>query len=137
MNKARLKKRCPGSSFVDIGVLQDFSFRLTERGTATIIPEAGHFVMGAILNIPPQDKASLDRKEGVAKDIYYRHQAPIVNERTGETIIASVYTATARIADDICRPGYGKIIIEGAAEIGLCSGYLKTLYSVLQKDIAA
>lgn len=135
MNRAQIKKRCPGSAFVDIGILQDFSFQLTERGTATVVPDDGHFVMGAILDISLQDKACLDRKEGVANEIYYRHLAPIVNGRTGETIIASVYTATAKIAADICRPGYGKVIIEGAVEIGLSAEYLKILYRVLRKDM--
>jgi gamma-glutamylcyclotransferase (GGCT)/AIG2-like uncharacterized protein YtfP len=75
---AGMSGRCPGSTPVGTGYLQDW--RLTFRGVADVEPSEGDVVLGALWHCPPEDVRSLDTYEGVAGGFYRRESLTIESE---------------------------------------------------------
>lgn len=70
MDQEQMKKRCPGSSLVGVGVLQNhrlgFTYRSTKRkcGVADIVPTTGAQVWGLVYQLSQSDWERLDKCEG-------------------------------------------------------------------------
>ena len=102
--------RCPDSVEVSPFVLEGYRLAFVGKGTlrwgpggvATIIPEPGGRVHGAIYRISPTDEDQLDRMENYRADdpqsgSYYKDEATI--SLNGEPVMT--YVATERFRDEV------------------------------------
>ncbi|XP_060528657.1 gamma-glutamylcyclotransferase-like isoform X1 [Cylas formicarius] len=106
--------------------------------SATIVPKQSSVVWGAVWELDNCHRESLDRQEGVDKNIYIPISVQIELPEGGLTLCRS-YRQTADPVDDALenlpldfRPSepYLKTIIKGAEESGLPSDYLDFLKTI-------
>jgi len=77
MDRAQMRERCPDSSWLGWGYLNDHRLAYvgwSERwggGVATVIPHRGERVLGFLYFVTPSDLKRLDRYEGVPR-VYVR-----------------------------------------------------------------
>lgn len=90
-----MKRRCPRSQFVGKANLKDYALQFRGGGFATIEPQAGAIVEGAIWNITRSCLKELDMYEGFPR--FYGKEQITVTLPDGETLEALVY---------IMQPGY-------------------------------
>ncbi|KAF5331168.1 hypothetical protein D9619_005355 [Psilocybe cf. subviscida] len=62
----QMKRRCPRSKYIGVGVLQDWKWIINVRGYANIIPSIGDIVYGLMYELTEQDEHDLDTYEGSA-----------------------------------------------------------------------
>lgn len=70
MDVLQMKERCPSAKSLGVSSLGGYRFSLDYEGVATIIPDSQNKVWGVLWEIQEDDKASLDRYEGVASHCY-------------------------------------------------------------------
>lgn len=68
-----MKRRCPESKFIGIGVLKDWHWIITASGYANIIPSPGDIVYAIVYELSESDEESLDRYEGVPQSYVKEH----------------------------------------------------------------
>lgn len=70
----QMAQRCPSSVFRGKGTLAGYRWQINQRGVANIVPctDAGCAVEGLVYSINAKDEKTLDRSEGVAKDLYQK-----------------------------------------------------------------
>jgi hypothetical protein len=112
--------RCPAASFSCIARLREHRFVINSRGVATVVPEPGATVYGALWALTTADTGRLDAYEGVPFS-YLRNYLSVETER-GLTADVLIYVATD------CRPGvprprYLKTVLAGMTERGLPQSY--------------
>jgi gamma-glutamylcyclotransferase len=119
----------------------DFFFHNTrwQGAAATIVPEIGREVWGAIWEINVVNLAHLDMQEGVHKQVYRPLSVPIETP-DGETLICRAYQLVKNPVDlpvgaeipEERQPSqtYLGIIIDGAFESGLPQDYIDFLQSI-------
>jgi hypothetical protein len=61
----QMRRRCPGSQFLGLGILKDWKLIINQRGYANVIKSAGDLVYGFIFSLSTEDERLLDICEGV------------------------------------------------------------------------
>ena len=69
MDPEQMSTRCPDSDFCGVAWLSSYRFRINSRGVATVVPEEGAVVHGALWMISTRDEGRLDKYEGVAQGL--------------------------------------------------------------------
>jgi hypothetical protein len=108
LSHAQMRERCPQSTPVSAHVLAGYRLEFVSAGTqrwgeggvATVVPDPGSSVPGALYRITPEDEARLDGFEGVNPaqpelGAYYKDETLLRYD--GEPVL--VYIATARLAE--------------------------------------
>ena len=75
----QMSLRCPFSTYIGVGRLDNFRWFINERGYANIAPmsnDSDSHVYGLIYTLTPSDEVALDRNEGVP-DIYEKALLPV------------------------------------------------------------
>lgn len=72
LNVAQMAQRCPSSIFIGKGTLPGYRWFINERGVANIAESPSDYVEGLLFAISEEDEQTLDRNEGVAKDLYQK-----------------------------------------------------------------
>lgn len=126
LNLASMARRCPAAEPLQSYYLEDW--QLAFSGVATIRPELGHTVPGAIWAITTDCESSLDIFEGYP-DLYIKQQ---VHTELG-TVMFYVMTK-----DPPSPPGYGYLntIAEGYQDWKLDQKYLTQAVMESQRDYA-
>lgn len=83
MHLTQMAKRCPQSRYTGTAKLHNYQFQINQRGFANVIPSNGSYVEGLVYLLSPDDEASLDRSEGVAKACYQKYVLPIQGGNAG------------------------------------------------------
>ncbi len=125
MDAAQMARRCPDSVPVSCASLEGWRFRINSRGVATIVPESGAVVYGAMWRLSESDLASLNRYEGVAGGVYGIRTID-VRLVDGRRMNALVYVA----ADDrpgAPRPRYVPRIVAAALAHGFPQDYVEEI----------
>lgn len=84
LDPEQMEWRCPDAIALGAARLDDWAWRIGGRGYATVSPEHGDHVWGAIWNVSDLDLARLDRYEGVAGGLYRREIVTVIAD-TGRT----------------------------------------------------
>ncbi|KAL9638215.1 MAG: hypothetical protein Q9164_001692 [Protoblastenia rupestris] len=83
--------RCPFSTYIGVGRLDNFRWFINERGYANVAPmsnDSDSHVYGLIYTLTPSDEVALDRNEGVP-DIYEKALLPVTllaSEDSGKNV---------------------------------------------------
>lgn len=124
MDAAEMKQRCPGATLQGIAVLPDHRLMITADGYATIVPERGRRVMGALWTLTESDERALDVYENIASGFYRRDFITV--EAQGRIVRALVYLASSD-RPGTPRPGYLELILSAARALGLPPAYVAEL----------
>lgn len=125
MNKKQMDERCHGSIYVGVAYLQDYKFALDSSGTASIVPNKGSIVEGALWLLNPADEKELDKYEGVniKPPCYIKQNVNI--ELNNEKAEALVYISNRDALDKPIRKDYIQKVYTASIEIGLSKKYIQ------------
>lgn len=125
MHLAQMRRRCPHSALIGMGLLPGYRWIITSRGYASVIPDPEAMVEGVLYLITAEDECRLDRYEGVAQGHYRKqvvrvlghreeHRALVYRdpvEEEGKPKGAYVGRMNAAIGDAQLSPDYVKHVI--------------------------
>ncbi|NML89167.1 gamma-glutamylcyclotransferase [Sphingobium sp. TB-6] len=140
MPVARLRERCPSARPLGIAELPGHELRWHKRskdgsGKCDIVASAtpGLSVFGVLYEIADQEKAALDRAEGLGAG-YEEIEVEVLSD--GDLVKARAYRATD--TDPALRPytWYRALVIAGAQEHELPAPYIASLESVSANEDA-
>jgi hypothetical protein len=86
MDAAEMQQRCPGAALQGIAVLPDHRLMITADGFATIVPDQGKRVMGALWQLTESDERALDDYEDIASG-FYRRDFIVVEAQGGVAVL--------------------------------------------------
>ena len=133
----RLRSRVPGAALVSLAPLHGFALRWHKRsqdgsGKASVlrVPNAAAFVWGALFRIPADQRAGLDKAEGLGNG--YRENLIEVEMPDGELAQAWTYVAmeTHIEEDRVPFAWYRDLVVCGAQSLGLPASYVDGLKAV-------
>lgn len=124
MDAAEMRQRCPDAVLQGIAVLPDHRLMITADGFATIVPDHGRRVMGALWTLTESDERALDVYEDIASGFYRRNFITV--EARGDGVRALVYVASSDRPGKP-RSGYLELILSAARALGLPADYVAEL----------
>ena len=124
MDAAEMQQRCPGAALKGIAVVPDHRLMITSDGYATIVPDPGRRVMGALWALTESDERALDLYEDIASGFYRRDFISV--EAPDGVVRALVYVAASGRPGKP-RPGYLELILSAARALGLPADYVAEL----------
>jgi gamma-glutamylcyclotransferase (GGCT)/AIG2-like uncharacterized protein YtfP len=125
INLEQMKLRCPKAKVLVKYQLKDYQFLINTRGVATIIPNLNCLVEGVLWSLTTECERSLDKYEGVKRNLYTKEQI-----RINDRLMAIVYLA-CDCSPGNSRPGYLEKIIQSAQELSFSVNYVDYLNSLL------
>lgn len=132
MLPARLLDRCPSARLAGVGRARDWALKFSKTskdrsGKATLVPEAGANVPGAVFEIDRAEQNDLDRHEGLGLG-YRRDDALLIDDPvSGGCVRTSSYFGTSLDAKLKPFDWYLAIVIAGAEYHRLDAGHIATL----------
>ncbi|XP_049762234.1 gamma-glutamylcyclotransferase-like isoform X1 [Schistocerca cancellata] len=119
----------------------DFGYwsRRWKGAAATVVPDQGKHVWGAVWQMDKSDMDNLDRQEGVSSDIYFPFEVE-VEKPDGKKLLCRCYQLCNTPTE--LKPGqpipedrlpselYLSVIIQGARETGLPNEYIEQLEKI-------
>jgi hypothetical protein len=125
MEPGPMAERCPHAQPMGRARLNRWSFRINERGYATVVPDPNGTVHGVLWSLTPSDEASLDDYEGLSEGLYLKDRLRVTLD-PGVTTDALVYLAR-HTRPGRPLPGYLEGILEAARNWQLPEGYRSEL----------
>lgn len=123
MSLEQMKQRCPGAQCLGTAVLLGFQYRINQHGVATLVPNAGASVHGAMWLLDPVHQVSLDIYEGVP--VFYRRF--FVSMQHGhEALHTLVYLANDSLVG-VARSNYQEKIVQAARQLNMPFSYVQQL----------
>ncbi len=123
LNRQQMLERCPSSKPAFTASLNHYKLifagwsRAWHGGTASIKPQRGEKVLGAIYDISESDLRRLDRYQGYPET--YARIKVIVNTETGEPLEAFTYIRARQPEETRPSPEYLSLIQQGCRDWGL------------------
>jgi gamma-glutamylcyclotransferase (GGCT)/AIG2-like uncharacterized protein YtfP len=124
MNKAMMKRRCPGAVAMGTARLDGWRFFIMAAGFASIAPANGSVVHGVLWWLAPRDLAALNAYEGVESGLYVRRTLPVRYQGRHEP--ALVYVGASQLPGRP-RPAYQRSITAAARQWQLPANYARAL----------
>jgi gamma-glutamylcyclotransferase (GGCT)/AIG2-like uncharacterized protein YtfP len=124
MDRAQMKRRCPGAVALGPARLADWRFTVTCDGYASIVPHPGVTVHGVLWHLTPRDLAAVNAYESLDSGLYRRRMLTV--RAGGGSVQALVYVALARGAGRP-RPGYQPLVVAAARAWSLPEAYVESL----------
>lgn len=124
MNRAAMRRRCPGAAAVGPARLAGYRFIMSADGYASVAPAAGDTVHGVLWRLTPSDVAALNAYEAVDSGLYRRRLLPVVQD--GRRRRALVYVGR-RAREGRPKPGHLADIMRAARDWRLPEPYLRRL----------
>jgi gamma-glutamylcyclotransferase (GGCT)/AIG2-like uncharacterized protein YtfP len=140
LDPAQWQGRCPGSPFVAVARLDGYRIAFPRRSpvrgcaVASIVPDAGGIVWGALYRMDAADLAALDRREACfpdrpAESRYLR--APVsVTHAGGAAVDAFTYVAVPSPEPGLPSATYLRHLIDGASHHRLPEDYVAMLTAI-------
>ena len=113
-----MEKRCPSSTLLSAALLDDWSFIINGQGWATIVPDAGGRVFGALWRLQADDERSLDGYEDVGGGLYSKERLKISEPE----VVAMTYLA-ANSRKGLPNEGYLERIVRALQKLGAPQAY--------------
>jgi gamma-glutamylcyclotransferase len=135
LNRAQMKRRCPGSRFVGTARLEGHRFVYDGFSVAwggavgNIVKSEAEGVWGALFDISATDRLTLDGFEGYPR-AYDRAEFE-VKDKDGEAHRALAYFRTGRALGKP-HPDYERTVLEGAKECALPEEYVDRYLRVVR-----
>ncbi len=117
MNPCQMAERCPAAEWLGRAVFKGSRFVINRRGVATLVRDRRTSTFGVLWRITPECEAALDRREGVARGLYGKWFAWVI-DADGRRRKALVYVDPVKEAG-LPRPGYLEKILAGARLAGI------------------
>lgn len=121
MEPGPMAERCPQARPLGRARLERWSFRINERGYATVVPDPAGTVHGVLWSLSAGDEASLDDYEGLSEGLYLKDQV-VVTLDSGVSTEAMVYLAR-HTRPGRPLPGYLEGILDAARTWQLPEAY--------------
>jgi gamma-glutamylcyclotransferase (GGCT)/AIG2-like uncharacterized protein YtfP len=122
MHRGQMAERCPGATPAGTAWLPAHRFAINRCGWATVVPEEGATVYGALWGLTDADERALDLYEGVAEGDYVRKVVEAWRWPSGGPVEAWLYVA-AEASPGLPEPEYLAGIVEAALFLGLPTRY--------------
>src|SRR5262249_22736325 len=124
MDRAAMRRRCPGARLVGSAVLRDYQFIITKDGYASVAAARGREVHGLLWRLTPRDLAALNAYENIDGGLY---RAAILTVLAGGGVVrALVYVGRSGVPGRP-RPGYMQLVAAAARDAGLPRDYVADL----------
>ncbi|KAI9857584.1 MAG: hypothetical protein M1813_008176 [Trichoglossum hirsutum] len=132
----QMKRRCPGSPYVGIAILEGWKWIINRRGYANVVRSDGDIVYGLVYELSGVDEGVLDRCEGVpymyTKEIHqielFRKGMGLPGEGSkGEAVSGLVYVDVKRVLEGDPQEEYiGRMnmAIEDVLKVGVPQWYI-------------
>ena len=132
MNSAQMQERIGSSTDLGKSKLENYGINFSKKsndgtGKASISPQAGSTVEGVLFRISQEQKAKLDRNEGVATQHY--EVIPVDVKLGDRTIRAITYVAHRSKIQQGLRPSqdYLNKIVDGASAHGISTEHINRI----------
>ena len=124
MDRAAMRRRCPGASAVGAAWLDNWRFIVTRDGYASVVPGPGETVHGVLWRLTPRDLAAVNAYESVDSGLYARRMFSV--RHAGGRVQALVYVARERRVGRP-KPGYQDLVVAAAQDWNLPLDYIRQL----------
>jgi hypothetical protein len=137
----QMAHRCPGAEYLGVATLPDHVLKMDSAGFATVVPNRGSHVQGALWNLSAANEESMDGYEGIATGCYEKTEVGVTyagdpafdgahafssaygygeGEAAGLTLDAIIYLSTRPpFGDTTWREDYLERVRKGAAHLSL------------------
>lgn len=140
MSLRRLKERVPSAERIGMFTLSGHALRFhklsrkdrSAKCDALLTNNPDDCVIGAVFEIPEDEKGVLDRAEGLG--FGYRQKQVLVDDGYGNSVEAFTYYATNTDPDMLPYSWYLHHVIQGAKETGVPASYLDSLSATKIKE---
>jgi AIG2 family protein len=124
MHRGVMRKHAPTAAPVGMARLAEYRFVITSDGYASVEPARRRSVYGALWQLTPRDRVTLDLWENIAAGQYRAEILPVLE--SGHRRLALVYVARPR---PLGRPkaGYMEIVVAAARALELPGDYVASL----------
>jgi len=130
MDRAAMRRRCPGAVAIGPARLADWRFIITRDGYASIVPAPGEAVHGVLWRLGPRDLSALNAYESLDSGLYRRRMLGV--QWGGRFLRALTYVARTRHAGRP-RPGYQSLVVAAARDWNLPEDYVGGLARLLSR----
>jgi cation transport regulator ChaC len=124
MNRAGMRRRCPGALALGVAVLEDHEFFIGVEGCASVKRQRGATVHGVLWRITPRDVAALNAYEMLHVGLYDMRHLPV---RFGARRVTAMIYLLRRHTAGRAKPGYMEAIVAAAREWRLPDDYIRSL----------
>jgi cation transport regulator ChaC len=124
MDRAAMRRRCPGARAVGPAVLDDHGFFVGIDGWGSVKPRRGDRVHGVLWKLGPRDVAALHAYELLHAGLYEVRDLPV--RLDGRRVRAMIYLLRRRTAGRP-KPGYVALIAAAARAWQLPERYIRSV----------
>jgi len=138
MDETRMRKRCPSAQFMSTARLPGFCLAFTRYsmnnrcGAADVIPEPDGAVWGVVYQIKDEDRAALDKAEGVAVHAYKPIPVEVFPEGENARPIKALTYVVVKKEEPHPKPSaeYKAMLVNGAKAWKLPADYIAELEKI-------
>jgi gamma-glutamylcyclotransferase (GGCT)/AIG2-like uncharacterized protein YtfP len=131
LDQFQMKRRCPDTTAVGSGELENYRFIINSRGYASVIPESGASVKGRVWHLSMTDVEQLDHYEGVQYGTYLKSMNCKIN--MGEEYVETLIYIASCDTFGPPRPDYLENIIDMAGFLKFDNYYINELKTWLKR----
>ena len=124
MNRAAMRRRCPGARAVGSAVLEGYRFYIGVEGWGSVRPAPGARVHGVLWRLTPRDIAALHTYELLHAGVYDVRWLPV---RHGSRRVAAMIYRLRRRVPGRPKPGYIAACAAAARNWSLPERYVRSL----------
>jgi cation transport regulator ChaC len=124
MNRAAMRRRCPGARAVGPAALEGYTFFVGLDGWGSVKPSAGDAVHGVLWRLTPRDIAALHAYELLHKGLYDVRYLPV---RHGTRQLRAMTYLLRRRQPGRPKPGYAEMIAAAARDWKLPEPYVRSV----------
>jgi len=142
LDPLQMPRRCPSSTFVDVGVLRDYRLHFPvwceswAGGVASIEPAAGHRVEGVIYALSEADLLVLDEYENIAEEEYRRVTMDVPGLTRGPINVWTYIANPDPEGPSLPSTAYRDALVRGAKHHGLSADYTAMLEALAVAETA-
>ena len=124
MDRAAMRRRCPGARAVGPAVLEGHAFFVGIDGWGSVKPSAGDSVHGVLWRLTPRDLAALHAYELLHQGLYDVRHLPV---RFGARRLPAMIYLLRQRAPGRPKPGYVEMIAAAARAWKLPERYIRSV----------
>jgi hypothetical protein len=124
MNRAAMRRRCPGARAVGPATLAGYRFFVGIDGWGSVKPSAGDAVHGVLWRLTTRDLAALHAYELLHQGLYDVRYLPV---RSGARHVPAMIYLLRRRAPGRPKPGYVELIAASARAWKLPEHYIRSV----------
>jgi len=124
MNRAAMRRRCPGARAIGPAVLVGYAFFVGIDGWGSVKPARGTIVHGVLWRLTPRDIAALHAYELLHQGLYEVRHLPV---RFGSRCLRAMVYQLRRRQPGRPKPGYAEMIAAAARDWKLPEPYVRSV----------